>query len=77
MCRELKDAGVRDWRIEANRIEQFGDTALEYGSYGSLIKQTDGTDATATGKYLVVWRRQANGQWLIHADIANNDDYGQ
>jgi len=27
-----KDAGLRDWRIEANRIEQFGDTALEYGS---------------------------------------------
>ena len=65
---------MRDWWIEANRIEQFDDTALAYASHGSLIRQTDGTDAAATGKYLVVWRRQANGQWLIHADIANNDD---
>jgi ketosteroid isomerase-like protein len=77
LFRELKDAGLRDWQIEANRIEQFGDIALEYGSYGSLIRRADGTDAAASGKYLVVWRRQDNGQWLIHADIANSDDSGQ
>jgi ketosteroid isomerase-like protein len=77
LFRELKNAGLHDWRIEANRIEQFGNTALEYGSYHSLIRQTDGTDAVASGNYLVVWCRQANGQWLIHADVANSDDSGQ
>ena len=40
----------------------------------ALIRQADGTDAATTGKYLVVWRRQDNGQWLIHADIAKSDD---
>jgi len=74
LFRELKDAGLCDWRIEPNRIEQFGDIALEYGAYPTLIKQPDGTDAAASGKYLVVWRRQAAGHWLIHADIANSDD---
>jgi len=74
LFRELKDAGLCDWRIEPNRIEQFGDTAFEYGAYSTLIKQPDGTDAAASGKYLVVWRRQAGGHWLIHADIANSDD---
>jgi len=74
LFRELKDAGLCDWRIEPNRIEQFGDTAFEYGAYSTLIKQPDGTDAAASGKYLVVWRRQAAGHWLIHADIANSDD---
>jgi len=74
LFRELKEAGLCDWRIEPNRIEQFGDTALEYGAYSTLIKQRDGTDAAGSGKYLVVWRRQAAGHWLIHADIANSDD---
>jgi ketosteroid isomerase-like protein len=74
LFRELKDAGLRDWRIEPNRVEQFGDIALEYGSYINLIRQPNGTDAAASGKYLVVWRRQADGRWLIHADIANSDD---
>jgi len=74
LFRELKEAGLCNWRIEPNRIEEFGDTALEYGAYSTLIKQRDGTDAAASGKYLVVWRRQAAGHWLIHADIANSDD---
>jgi len=74
LFRELKNAGVRDWRIEANRIEQFGDISLEYGSYDSFVRQKDGTDVSVSGKYLVVWRRQADGHWLIHADIANSDE---
>ena len=43
---ELKAAGLRDWRIEPNRIEQFGDIALEYGTYGFLIRQPNGMDAS-------------------------------
>jgi ketosteroid isomerase-like protein len=74
LFRELKDTGLLDWRIEPNRMEQFGDTALEYGTYSTLIRQPDGADAVSSGKYLVVWRRQANSRWLIHADIANSDD---
>jgi ketosteroid isomerase-like protein len=70
---ELKTTGLRGWRIEPNRIEQFGDIALEYGTYGFLMRQPNGTEAHDNGKYLVVWRRQADGRWLIHADVANSD----
>lgn len=70
---ELKEAGLRDWRIEPNRIEQFGDTALEYGTYSFLMRLPNGKDAADKGKYLVVWRRQTDGRWLIHADVANSD----
>jgi ketosteroid isomerase-like protein len=74
LFRELKESGLHDWRIEPNRIEQFGDTALEYGTYSAVLKQPNGTDIADTGKYLVVWRRQADGGWLIHADVANSDN---
>jgi len=74
LFRELKEAGLRDWRIEPNRVEQFDDIALEYGTYSNLIRRPNGTNDAASGKYLVVWCRQADGQWLIHADIANSDD---
>ena len=74
LFRELKDAGLCDWRIEPNRVEQFGEIALEYGTYTNVIRQPNETNASASGQYLVVWRRQADGQWLIHADIANTDD---
>ena len=70
---DLKQAGLRDWRIEPNRIEQFGDTTSEYGTYSFLMRQPNGTDAADKGKYLVVWRRQKDGRWLIHADVANSD----
>jgi ketosteroid isomerase-like protein len=61
LFRELKNSGLRDWRIEPNRIEQFGDIALEYGTYTNLVREPNGTDSAASGKYLVVWRRQVNG----------------
>lgn len=70
---ELKTAGLHDWRIEPNRIEQFGDTALEYGTYSFLMRQPNGKEVRDIGKYLVVWRRQTDGRWLIHADVANTD----
>jgi ketosteroid isomerase-like protein len=73
LFRELKQAGLRDWRIEPNRIEEFGDTALEYGTYSAVMRQPNGTDVSDKGKYLVVWRRQADSRWLIHADVANSD----
>lgn len=73
LFRELKEAGLRDWRIEPTRVEQFGDTALEYGTYSAVLKQPNSDDIADTGKYLVVWRRQADGGWLIHADVANSD----
>jgi ketosteroid isomerase-like protein len=38
------------------------------------LKQPNGTEIADTGKYLVVWRRQADGGWLIHADVANSDN---
>jgi hypothetical protein len=31
------------------------------------------TDVSDKGKYLVVWRRQTDGRWLIHADAAYSD----
>ncbi len=67
---ELKETGLRDWRIEPNRIEQFGDTALEYGTYSFLMRQPNGCcgQRKVSGR---VWRRQADGRWLIHADVAN------
>lgn len=52
--RELKQAGLHDWRIEPARIEQYGDTALEFGIYTALVRQSSGLNTAERGKYLVV-----------------------
>jgi ketosteroid isomerase-like protein len=49
LFRELRESGLHDWQIEPNRIEQFGDTALEYGTYSAVSKQPNGTDIADTG----------------------------
>ncbi len=49
-----------------------GDTAYEIGKY-SLTIQAEGQAAMAdSGKYVVVWKRQADGTWKLHVDIWNS-----
>jgi uncharacterized protein (TIGR02246 family) len=50
-------------------IDVSGDEATEIGDYSiTTTDEKSGKPASATGKYVVVWRRQADGSWKAAVD---------
>ena len=57
-------------KIEAARS---GDLAYETGTFEESFKDAKGEPVGVVGKYVVVWKKQANGQWKAIVDIFNTD----
>ncbi len=67
------DAKVADLTLRSDEIEDFGSQAVEVGTVsGSAPGETDARVELA-GKYVVLWKQDANGAWQIHRDIWNWD----
>ncbi len=64
----LMDMGVRTIRLETLEVESYGDTASEIGTYA--LEADDG-QLLDRGKFLVLWKKQAD-QWRLHRDMINS-----
>lgn len=65
------DAGLTDLTIKAAQVEESGNLAYEEGSYSIKIPGSDGKTSEEIGKYIVVWKKGADGEWRLHRDIWN------
>jgi uncharacterized protein (TIGR02246 family) len=69
--------GIPDFRNTAvvRRIDaaESGDLAYSMGTYVATMQGEDGTRVTEPGKWLSVWRKQADGTWRIVVDTYNTD----
>ena len=67
--------GVVDTTGETTRVEvaRSGDLAVEYGTYVETIRGRRPQARTITEKYVTTWRKQADGNWKVIADIWNRD----
>jgi len=52
-------------------VARSGDLAYEYGTYDVQTEVKKGKVTDEKGKYLVVWKKQADGSWKAAADISN------
>jgi uncharacterized protein (TIGR02246 family) len=52
-------------------VARSGDIAYEYGTYEEKTEAKKGKVNTEKGKYVTVWKKQADGSWKVVADIAN------
>src|SRR5262245_33565757 len=66
------DGGVKDISIETTEIVEVGDLGYGIGAYACSVA-ADGTWGRETGKYIVIYRRQADGGWKVIADQFNSD----
>jgi len=60
-----------DQRIE--EVDGYGGFAVVRGVFSYAV-DTDGRVSDGTGKYIAVYRRQTDGNWLIDRDIFNLDE---
>ena len=56
--------------VETGEVEEAGEWAYEVGGF-----TTTGADGSTlnSGKYLVIWRKQASGQWKTYRDMFHWD----
>lgn len=54
-------------------VARSGDMAYEYGTYDFATEDKKGKIVDEKGKYVVVWKKQADGSWKVAADIDNRD----
>ncbi|MFQ5436521.1 MAG: SgcJ/EcaC family oxidoreductase [Anaerolineae bacterium] len=64
--------GLTDLTLTTVSVEGNGDTAYEIGSYTIKIAPEGKAAMTDSGKYMVVWKQDADGVWKLHADIWNS-----
>jgi uncharacterized protein (TIGR02246 family) len=64
--------GITDLSFEVTYIKRDGELAYDVGRYTMTVPH-DGTRKRDEGKYLTVWRRQADGRWHIAADAWSSD----
>ena len=69
----LSAAGITDASITTQDVVVSGDVAIEVGANSITITKAGAAQITAAGKYVVVWKRQADGTWKIQRDISNAD----
>ena len=73
----LMDAGFTSIKLETTMIVSAGDLAYGRGRYSLSLSPPGGAPIHDVGKYVVVYRRQANGSWRAVADIWNSDQATQ
>ena len=54
-------------------VSRMGDLAYSFGTYESTWNDPEGNPVTKRGKWVAVYKKQADGQWKQVADIGNSD----
>jgi len=49
------------------------DLAYDVGTFELKLNDDKGASMTIPGNYVVVWKKQKDGQWKAEADIFNTD----
>lgn len=61
------------WKVTKVEIARSGDLGYVTGTYEFNETDANGKPKTDKGKYLEVWKKQADGNWKCVADIFNTD----
>jgi ketosteroid isomerase-like protein len=61
------------WEASKVEVARSGDLAYVIGTYELTAKDAQGQPATDRGKFVEVWKKQADGNWKAAVDIFNSD----
>jgi ketosteroid isomerase-like protein len=63
----------RDFTLRQIDVDGRGDLAYVYGKYSWVLMIPGQPPVPDSGKYIEVWRKQADGNWKITRDVFNSD----
>ena len=69
----MKDMTITVFVPKTDNVIVAGDLAIETGSMQMTMKPKTGPEMKDAGKYLTVWKHQADGSWKVIRDINNSD----
>jgi ketosteroid isomerase-like protein len=61
------------WSAAKADVSAAGDLGYTAGTYQMTMNDAAGKPMMEKGKYVTVWKKQANGQWKVTDDIFNAD----
>ena len=61
------------WQASKVEVARSGDLAYITGTYQLTMKDQQGNPVNDKGKFVEVWKKQADGKWKVVADIFNSD----
>ncbi|MBU0684848.1 MAG: DUF4440 domain-containing protein [Thermoplasmatota archaeon] len=64
--------GVRDAILTTVELRQVGNEVHEVGNYALRIQPEGQKPFEDKGKYVVIWKQEAEGTWKLHRDIWNS-----
>ena len=53
-----------------------GEMGYTWGHYEGSAINADGQRSTTTGRYMTIWKKQANGEWKVVLDASNDEPAG-
>jgi ketosteroid isomerase-like protein len=66
------DDGFKNLTLESTEVGTSGNLAYEVGLFSLQVPAENNAMVTATGNYVVVWKRDAGGNWRLHIDTWND-----
>jgi ketosteroid isomerase-like protein len=60
------------WQTTSAEVAEAGDIGYTLGTY-ELNMEQDGTAMVTVGKYVTIWKKQADGSWKVVVDCFNAD----
>jgi uncharacterized protein (TIGR02246 family) len=61
------------WKATKVTVAGSGDLAYSTGAYEMTALDDSGKSSVDSGKYVAVWKKQADGNWKVAVDIWNTD----
>jgi uncharacterized protein (TIGR02246 family) len=61
------------WESSMVEASRSGDFAYDIGTYQLTINDPQGKPVADRGKYMVVWKKQADGKWKAVGDMFSSD----
>lgn len=61
------------WEPHLAFVSASADLGYTLGTYGSVRRDSTGQERSGTGKYVTIWRKQADGGWKVVFDGGNPD----
>ena len=74
VSRIMSKSRFSDWEMNSVSINASGNLAYELIQYGCTLRPEGKNPIALSGKYLMIWKQQADGSWKILMQVAQPND---